>query len=152
MTDQTISIKPAMKYVLLRCTRWIMIAAIIPAIALYFNTPILLLAMTLPGMVILYRIIYWRQVKYEISREQIRYSRGIWHRQTDFLEMFRIKDFDQRQTLPMQMLGVMHIRLMTSDITHPVLELKGIPVSNITDMLRQLVEEARRKNRVYAID
>jgi hypothetical protein len=70
----------------------------------------------------------------------------------DFLEMYRVKDFDQRQSLIMNILGIMHIRLMTSDISHPMLEMKGIPTSNIADVLRALVEQSRKENRVYAID
>ena len=66
--------------------------------------------------------------------------------------MYRIKDFDQKQSLIMRIIKIMHIRLMTSDISHPMLELKGIPVSNITDVIRELVEKSRKENRVYAID
>ena len=95
---------------------------------------------------------YWRMVKYEISDSRIKYTRGIFQRQVDFLEMYRIKDFDQKQSLLMNLLGIMNVRLMTSDISHPMLEMKGIPVSNITDVIRQSVEQSRRENRVFAID
>jgi len=91
-------------------------------------------------------------VRYEISPEQIKYTRGVLQVKIDFLEMYRIKDFDQRQSLIMSMLGIMHIRLMTSDISHPMLVMKGIPKSNIADVLRELIEQSRRENRVYAID
>jgi uncharacterized membrane protein YdbT with pleckstrin-like domain len=102
--------------------------------------------------IILYRMLYWRLVRYEISPEQIKYTRGVLQRKIDFLEMYRIKDFDQRQSLIMNMLGIMHIRLMTSDISHPMLEIKGIPKSNIAEVLRELIEQSRKENRVYAID
>ena len=97
-------------------------------------------------------MLYWRSIRYEISSRQIKYSRGVFQRQVDFLEMYRIKDFDQRQSLVMNMLGIMHLRLMTSDISHPILEMKGIPKSNIADVLRELIEQSRKENRVYALD
>ena len=149
MKQDTITLKPTLPYILLRCVGWIITAISILIVAIYLKSPELLVLLVIPAMMIIYRLLYWKQVKYEITTEQIRYSRGIFHRHVDFLEMFRIRDFDQRQTLIMRMLGIMHIRLMTSDITHPELKLHGIPVSDIADVLRQWIEDARIKNRVY---
>jgi uncharacterized membrane protein YdbT with pleckstrin-like domain len=64
-----------------------------------------------------YRIIYWRTVNYEILSSQIKFRRGAFQRQVDFLEMYRIKDFDQQHSLIMRLIGMMHIRLMTSGIS-----------------------------------
>jgi uncharacterized membrane protein YdbT with pleckstrin-like domain len=128
---------------------WIITAIVILIVAIYLKSPEPLVFLAIPAIMIIYRLVYWKQVRYEVTAEQIRYSRGIFHRHVDFLEMFRIRDFDQKQTLIMRMLGIMHIRLMTSDITHPELQLHGIPVSNIPDVLRQWIEDARIKNRVY---
>lgn len=150
--DQVIILKPTFSYALLRCIGLIVISCLVFFAVIYFDMPILLIGISLPLLIIIYRIIYWRCIKYEITTDQIKYSRGVFNRQVDFLEMYRIKDFDQKQSLIMSILGIMHIRLMTSDISHPMLELKGIPVSNITDVIRQLVEESRKENRVYAID
>jgi uncharacterized membrane protein YdbT with pleckstrin-like domain len=118
----------------------------------YFGMLMILSVLVLPVLIISYRMHYWRSIRYEISPQQIKYARGIFQRQVDFLEMYRIKDFDQRQSFLMNLLGIMHIRLMTSDISHPMLELKGIPRSSIAEVLRQLIEKSRKENRVYAID
>jgi uncharacterized membrane protein YdbT with pleckstrin-like domain len=150
--QQYISLKPTIVYALLRSLGQFLIMGVIITVSLYFEVLIGLLVLIIPSMIILFRILYWNLVSYEISPEQIKYTRGILQRRIDFLEMYRIKDFDQRQSLIMNMLGMMHIRLMTSDISHPMLEMKGIPTSNIADVLRALVEQSRKENRVYAID
>ena len=150
--QQHITIKPTIVYALLRSLGQFFIMGVIIAVSMHFEVLLGLFVLTIPSMIILYRILYWSLVSYEISPEQIKYTRGILQRRIDFLEMYRIKDFDQRQSLIMNMLGIMHIRLMTSDISHPMLEMKGIPTSNIADVLRALVEQSRKENRVYAID
>ena len=152
MMDQVIILKPSFSYAFLRCFGLMLISCLILFAAIYFELPILLIGISLPALMMFYRIIYWRRIKYELTTNQIKYGRGVLSRRVDFLEMYRIKDFDQKQSLIMNILGIMHIRLMTSDISHPMLELKGIPVSNITDVIRQLVEKSRKENRVYAID
>ncbi len=150
--DQVIILKPTFSYAILRSFDLMVFSCLIISASIYFDLPLVLVGISIPALIMLYRIIFWRMVKYEIATDQIKYSRGIFQRRVDFLEMFRIKDFDQQQSLTMRILGIMHIRLMTSDISHPMLELKGIPVSNITDVIRGLVEKARKENSVYAID
>ena len=147
-----ITLKPTIVYALLRSLGQFFIMGVIIAVSMHFEVLLGLFVLTIPSMIILYRVLFWKLVSYEISPEQIKYTRGILQRKIDFLEMYRVKDFDQRQSLIMNMLGIMHIRMMTSDISHPMLEMKGIPTSNIADVLRALVEQSRKENRVYAID
>lgn len=152
MSDQQITLKPTAAYALLRSLGQLTFMGVIIFTTWYFGLLIILSVLILPLLIITYRMLYWGSIRYEISPQQIKYARGIFQRQVDFLEMYRIKDFDQRQSLIMNILGIMHIRLMTSDISHPMLELKGIPKSNIVDVLRELIEQSRKDNRVYAID
>jgi uncharacterized membrane protein YdbT with pleckstrin-like domain len=150
--QQHIELKPTIIYALLRSVGQVFLLVLITAFSVYFQVFPGLFLLIFPMTIILYRMLYWRLVRYEISPEQIKYTRGVLQRKIDFLEMYRIKDFDQRQSLIMNMLGIMHIRLMTSDISHPMLEIKGIPKSNIAEVLRELIEQSRKENRVYAID
>jgi uncharacterized membrane protein YdbT with pleckstrin-like domain len=125
--QQHIELKPTIIYALLRSVGQVFLLVLITAFSVYFQVFPGLFLLIFPMTIILYRMLYWRLVRYEISPEQIKYTRGVLQRKIDFLEMYRIKDFDQRQSLIMNMLGIMHIRLMTSDISHPMLEIKGIP-------------------------
>jgi uncharacterized membrane protein YdbT with pleckstrin-like domain len=152
MSEQQITLKPTTAYALLRSLGQFTLMGVIIFASWYFGMLMILSVLVLPILILTYRILYWRSIRYEISPQQIIYVRGIFRRKVDFLEMYRIKDFDQRQSFLMNLLGIMHIRLMTSDISHPMLEMKGILKSNIADVLRELIEQSRKENRVYAID
>jgi len=152
MNQETVILRPALSFAILKSINLIIFSIMILLLSVYFNFQPIAFAAIVPIILFVYRIIYWRMVKYEISSTQIKYTRGVFHIKMDFLEMYRIKDFEQRQSLVMRLLNIMHINLMTSDITHPVLELKGIPKSNMLDILRRLVQKSRKENRVYEVD
>ena len=152
MNEQQITLQPTIVYALLRNWGQFILMGVIIFTSWYFGMLMILSVLILPVLIITYRMLFWRSISYKISPQQIKYGRGVFLRQVDFLEMYRIKDFDQHQSFLMNLIGIMHIRLMTSDISHPMLELKGIPKSNIADILRELIEQSRKENRVYAID
>ncbi len=152
MNQKIVILRPSLSFAILKSINLIAFSILILLLSVYFNFHAIAFAAIVPIILLAYKILYWRMVKYEISSTQIKYSRGVLHIKMDFLEMYRIKDFDQRQSLVMRLLNIMHIKLMTSDITHPVLELKGIPKSNMLDILRRLVQKSRKENRVYEVD
>ena len=152
MNQKIVLLRPALSFAILKNINLIILTIMILILSVFINVHEIAFASIVPAILLIYRIMYWRMVKYEISSSQIKYTRGVFQINIDFLEMYRIKDFDQRQSLVMRLLSIMHIHLMTSDITHPVLELKGIPKSNIADVLRKLVLKSRKENRVYEVD
>jgi uncharacterized membrane protein YdbT with pleckstrin-like domain len=152
MSQKAFILRPTFSYSLLRSLDLIAVSVLIVLVSSFFNIQALAFLVIPPMAVCIYRIIYWRLVRYEISTSQIKYRRGVFQLKVDFLELYRVKDFDQRQSFIMRLLRIMHVKLMTSDKSHPVLELTGIPVSNIPDVLRKLVETSRKINRVYEVD
>ena len=157
----TIQLKPTLRYALLRSLKHLIFLIFIMlgyvAISVYFNHSYSIISYfvylaVLPILSGLYTILYWKMVKYEINNQQIIYSRGIFNRKHDYLELFRIKDFERDQPLLMRMLNIMNFTLITSDQSHPVLIFRGIPVSNIPIVIRELVQHARKNNRVFEID
>lgn len=97
-------------------------------------------------------IIYWRMVKYEVNANQIKFSRGILNYKVDYLELYRVKDFETQQPLLLRIFNLMNLTLATSDQSHPSLVLQGIQESNLPDIIRDLVQRARTKNRVLEVD
>ncbi len=105
-----------------------------------------------PLVVALYNILYWHLVKYEISATQITFTRGVFTIKEDYLELFRVKDFEKVQPFILRLFNIMNLSLTTSDPTHPTFIFKGVPHSNIPEVLRELVQLARKKNSVLEID
>jgi uncharacterized membrane protein YdbT with pleckstrin-like domain len=100
----------------------------------------------------LYRYIYIRTIYYLVTPEIIRIRRGICFKRTDQVELFRVKDFIQTQSLFMQIFRLMDLCLKSTDRVNPIIWLRGIPAFNLVDMLRERVQEARGHNQIVELN
>lgn len=91
-------------------------------------------------------------INYILTRELIIVRKGIIARSYDSLELFRVKDYNVEQSFFMRLFGIMSVRLYTTDLTTDTLDIKGVPLSDITAQIRDLVQEARIKNRIFEIN
>jgi uncharacterized membrane protein YdbT with pleckstrin-like domain len=107
-----------------------------------------LLSMLLAG----YRFIYIRNIRYEISPEIIRISRGLFFKRIDQVELFRVKDYILTRPLLLQLFGLMDLELKSTDPVNPIIWLRGIPFTDLVDIIREHVQEARQHNRIYEIN
>lgn len=99
-----------------------------------------------------YRVAFILSHKFKITNEQIEYVRGVFSINSDFVELYRVKDLMIKRPLVMRLLTAQNLSLVTSDKSHPVLHMFAIPTSNIHEVLRELVELNRNNKGVYEID
>jgi uncharacterized membrane protein YdbT with pleckstrin-like domain len=99
-----------------------------------------------------YRFVYIRRIRYTISPEIIRISRGIFFKRIDQVELWRLKDYIVTQSFLLQIFRLMDLELKGTDPENPVIWLRGIPRSGLVDILRPWVNEARQHNRIYEIN
>ncbi|SDH30196.1 PH domain-containing protein [Mucilaginibacter gossypii] len=99
-----------------------------------------------------YRLLYIRSYQYLITAEYIRFTRGIFFKRVDQLEMFRIKDYIITQSFILQILKLMDLTLKSTDPENSVIQLPGIPESTITDTIRDRVQQARHNNSIYELN
>lgn len=87
-------------------------------------------------------------VHYELTSQRFIHERGILVRRTDRIEVIDIEDVSFTQGIVQRMLGVGTVHLMSSDRSHPQLNLNGIDqvvtVSNMIDDVRR--DERRRRS------
>lgn len=57
-------------------------------------------------LVLLYRFIYLRRIRYRIGAEQLVSERGVLLRKVDYMELYRIVDFQEHQSLLQQLCGL----------------------------------------------
>lgn len=107
-----------------------------------------LLALTMT----VYRFCYIRGISYVITPEIIRITRGIFFKRTDQVELFRVKDYTIMQPFLLQVFRLMDLELRSTDPVNPVIWLRGIPLSNLVDTIREHVQEGRQHNRIYEIN
>lgn len=100
----------------------------------------------------IYSFAYYRLIKMELYNDRLNITRGVFSLRTSFLELYRVKDFEQYQSFVMRIFSIINVSLLTSDRTEPIVYLNGIVESNIVHIIRNLVEEQRRIKGVREFD
>ena len=105
----------------------------------------LLLAPILIGVIMfLVRFLKTKFTKYEISEERIIETTGIFSRNTDETELYRVKDIRLAEPFFLRMFGLATISLVTSDKTSPIITLSGVKNgNNLRRTIRDAVEVRR---------
>ncbi len=101
---------------------------------------------------LLYRFIYLRNIRYHIGSEQIICEHGIFQRSVNYMELYRVVDFAEHQTLMQQICGLKSVTIFSMDRSTPRLELTGMANKrDIVSHIRQRVEINKRRKGVYEI-
>lgn len=104
------------------------------------------------SLCLLYRFIYLRRIRYIIGSEQIVCEHGVFQCSTNYMEMYRIVDFAEHQSLMQQIFGLKTITVLSMDRSTPKLDMMGIEEKNgIVPIIRKRVEQNKQRRRVYEI-
>ena len=121
------------------------------------------------SLVLLYRFIYLCRIHYHIGIEQLVCEQGVFVRKVDYMELYRIVDFQEHQSLMQQLCGLKTVRIFSTDRNTPRLDLTGMrrkdddrntPRLDLTGMrrkddivplIRGRVEYNKRKKGIYEI-
>jgi len=99
-----------------------------------------------------YRLLYIRSLVWLITPEELKISSGILFKRADRIEMYRIKDYIITQSFLLQLFRLMTLTLKSTDAETPVVQLPGICESEIIDIIREHVQQARKNNHIYEIN
>ena len=103
-------------------------------------------------LVLLYRFICLRRICYRVGNEQLVCERGLFCRRVDYMELYRIVDFQEHQSLLQQLCGLKTVVILSTDRNSPKLDLIGIRRGNdIVAIIRERVEINKRKKGIYEI-
>jgi len=98
----------------------------------------------------------WLEVRntiYSLTDQRLKFTRGVFTKLTDDLELYRVKDTHFQQTFWQRMVGIGDIVLSTSDTTTPVVVLAAIhDAEAVRERVRALVEQRRDAKRVRELD
>lgn len=143
-------LRPSPMYALVKIFPLLCLSLFLLPIAYCFGSYLVIGALTLT-LVAVYKYLRIYTIRYLISPEVLRIRNGIFFRRIDSMELFRIKDYMITQPFWMQLYGLMNFRLFTTDDTNREITLTGIPYSDLADNIRELVQQARLKNRIIEI-
>lgn len=71
------------------------------------------------SLVLLYRFIYLCRIHYHIGIEQLVCEQGVFVRKVDYMELYRIVDFQEHQSLMQQLCGLKTVRIFSTDRNTP---------------------------------
>ena len=101
------------------------------------------------GISVIWEILKLKAISYTITNDRIEFERGVFSRKTDNLDLFRIRDLALNRSLTDRLLGIGTVKMLTSDQTHPVIEMTKIKnARNIYDTLKKIQLEADSRRRV----
>ena len=71
--------------------------------------------------------LYITSMKYHIGREQLMYERGLFTIKRDYIEMYRIVDYEESRNFLQMIFGLKTVTIHACDRTTPNLKIIGIP-------------------------
>ena len=102
------------------------------------------------GFKVYYRVVYLRTMLYTITGEQLVYEHGVFSRSRDYIELYRIVDFDEKRSFLQLILGLKTVVVHSGDRTMPKLFIIGIRERNdIVTPLRERVSYNRKRMNIH---
>lgn len=104
------------------------------------------------SLILAYRFIYLKRIRYHIGSEQLTAEYGVFQRSKGYIELYRVVDFHEHQTFLQQIFGLKTVTVLSMDRTTPKLDLIGLPKRiNIVDVIRERVEFNKQRKGIYEI-
>ena len=92
------------------------------------------------------------RIEYVITGEQLIYRHGVLFHSADYMELYRIVDYQESRTPLQQLTGLKNILLLSGDRSLPRLRMVGIRGSSrILDEIRVRVEYNKKRRGIYEI-
>ena len=119
--------------------------------AITFKMPFLVLG-TVTMLMTLYCCLYLSKLQYVISAEQLIVQQGVFHRTSDYIELYRIVDFSEQRDILEQFFGLKTISIYSGDRTNPKLDICGVQEkADVVAIIRERVEYNKQIKGVYEI-
>lgn len=150
-----ISIKPCWRQLVIGQLLWLVLCiALVTAYLLtsfMFHGLLLLLAM-LVAAYLFYQALYLSRIEYIVTGEQIIYLHGVLMHQTDYMELYRVVDYQQHRSLLQQLTGLKTITIMSGDRNLPSLDIIGVEEEEeVVQEIRIRVEYNKQMKHIHEI-
>ena len=101
---------------------------------------------------LLYQLLYLMMIRHTITDEVIVYEHGVFMRQKEYIELYRVIDFRESVSFMQNLLDLKTVTVYSGDRTTPKLRIHGIYIGlQLVPHIRQRVEYNRRRKGIYEI-
>lgn len=104
-------------------------------------------------LILLIKVVQLKMTWYEVTAGRIEFSRGIFDRRVDNLDMFRVIDLKMRKSIFDCIVGIGTVGLITTDKTDPEFTFKKLRhPRQLYDIIKKASLDADRENRVIHLE
>ena len=101
---------------------------------------------------LIYKVTWLLRMKYVITKEQILFVHGVFNYTTDYVELYRVFDYQQRRSIIQQLTGLKTVTIMANDRNTPELSIIGVKNNyDVVKIIRERVEYNKREKNIYEI-
>ena len=106
----------------------------------------------IPTLIAIKRALSVMGTEYTVTNERILLKRGLLSTKEEQLELYRVKDIRREQPFLLGLRNLVNLQIITSDPTHPSIELEAVPADlNLRDRIREAVETRRDEKGVKEV-
>ena len=106
-----------------------------------------------PLFIILWKWLVLNNTQYELTTERLKLRSGVFNKQVDEVELYRVRDYKAEQPFFLRLFSLGNIVLKTSDLSNPVVILRGIRGwEQRLEEIRTYVEACRQRKGVRELD
>ena len=103
-------------------------------------------------LMMLYGCLYLSKLQFIITAEQLIIQHGVFHRSSDYIELYRIVDFSEQRDILEQLFGLKTVSIYSGDRTNPKLDIYGVMEKvDVVGIIRERVEYNKQRRGVYEI-
>ena len=119
--------------------------------AITIKMPFLILG-SVTLLMMLYGCLYLSKLQFIITSEQLIIQHGVFHRSSDYIELYRIVDFSEQRDILEQLFGLKTVSIYSGDRTNPKLDIYGVMEKvDVVGIIRERVEYNKQRRGVYEI-
>lgn len=101
---------------------------------------------------LLYKVFYFSRMEYIITGDQIIFLHGVVNHSTDYMELYRVIDYQQHRSLLQQMCNLKTVVIYSGDRNMPVMNIIGVREKvNVVAEIRNRVEYNKNLKHIYEI-
>lgn len=126
-------------------------AGVVAAAAAFLFPPLVVI----PAGYALWKYLVVHNTKYELTTQRLITHSGVLNKNTDELELYRVRDLQHQQPFLLRLFGLGDVAVVSSDTLTPVVPIFAQPDSkDLREQLRTLVERRREEKgtRVAELD
>lgn len=101
---------------------------------------------------LLYQLIHIRRMDYIVTGEQLIHEHGVFVRDSDYIELYRVVDFKENRSFLQQLAGLKTVSVYSGDRSTPKLDIIGVRNEmDLVALIRERVEYNRQRKGIYEI-